>query len=247
MNSTSWLVSRPAPTRRLRVYCFAYAGGSAASFLPWQNMLPPEIEICAIQLPGRGVRFSEPPYVTMAPLIEKLATLIPAQDRLPFVFFGHSLGGLIAFELARYSLRHGLPLPRRLIVSGAEAPQHRPPPKGIHKLDGDALIAALREYNGTPPELLEHRELMALISPTLRADFALVENYQYQPGAPLDMPLTVFAGKQDSHIEPQQVECWAKESTGAFKVRWFEGDHFFLNSETDAVLAALQDEVASLL
>ncbi|WP_426105161.1 thioesterase II family protein [Massilia sp. TSP1-1-2] len=249
MQPTSrWLISRPHPfcQPRLRLYCFAYAGGSAAVFQPWQALLPPDVEVCAIQLPGRGIRFSETPCTSMPALLDQLSAAMAGQPPLPCVFFGHSLGGLIAFELARHRMARALPLPLRVIVSGAEAPRHRAPPKNLHAMPDAQLIAALREYKGTPEEVLDNRELMALLAPSIRADFALVEQYVYQDGKPLSMPLTVFAGKRDDHIVPENVQYWQKETSAAFRVQWFEGDHFFINSEREAVLACVKAELEDL-
>ncbi len=188
---------------------------------------------------------AEQPYRDMPLLIETLAQVIGAQNDLPFAFFGHSLGGLIAFELARYCKRHTRSMPERLIVSGCNAPQHRNISKALHDLPDDELLEALRGYNGTPRELLEHREFMAMVLPSIRADFALVDQYAYLPQIPLDIPITVLAGKRDDYGSAEQVDGWAKETSGGFKVKWFEGDHFFIHAERGAVLEFLNAELAN--
>lgn len=244
--SPSWIVRQSGPQRRLRLYCFSYAGGSAAAYLPWQSDLDPAIEVCAVQLPGRGARMAETPYSSLPALVAALGQVIRAGSALPFAFFGHSLGALVAFELARFCQRQALPTPEHLFVSGCEAPQYRSAPKNLHQLPHDELVASLRSYNGTPQEVLDHRELMELLLPTIRADFALVDNYRYQPGALLAMPLTVLAGRGDDHVEPGQVEQWRLETTAGCRVQWFDGDHFFINSQQRAVLSCVAADLAGL-
>lgn len=245
MHPTPWIIRQPGGARQLRMVCFSYAGGNAASFNAWQNLLNPAIEICPIQLPGRGMRFNEPGINSLSQVVEQLAQVIEPTDNIPFVFFGHSMGGLIAFELARYCKRHRLASPDHLFVSGCDAPRHRKPSRRLHELDDAALINALRDYNGTPREILDNRELMDLIIPAIRADFAMVETYRYDPGQPLDLPITVLAGKTDLHISPLQTEGWRQETTRRCAIKWFDGDHFFINSQRKAVLdclnAALSD------
>lgn len=249
MYSTSWLMREHAQApraRTLRLFCFSYAGGSAASYLPWQAAVDPSIEICAVQLPGRGARLAEQPYTSLPHLIEALAQVIGRESTLPFAFFGHSLGALVAYELARYCKRNDLPLPVRLFVSGCCAPQFRRESRQLHALDDDALIDVLRDYNGSPPEVLANRELMSMLLPTIRADFALVSNYQYRPSALLTHPITVLAGTRDAYDTREQVDGWGKETSGACKVHWFEGDHFFIQSERKAVLDCLNNELDEL-
>jgi surfactin synthase thioesterase subunit len=187
---------------------------------------------------------AETPYTSLPDLIASLAEVLANQDATPFAFFGHSLGGLVAFELARFCALYALPMPSKLIVSGTDAPQHRSPPKNLHKMADDELIEALGKYNGTPPEILQHRELMELVLPTIRADFAMAENYAYRVGPLLHIPITVYAGKSDDHIMPQQVANWQKETSGQCSVHWFEGDHFFINSERSLLYECLRAELS---
>lgn len=249
MHPTSWLVrdtGRPAVARTLRLFCFSYAGGSAANYLPWQAAVNPSIEICAIQLPGRGARLAEQPYTSLPHLIEALAQVIARESRMPFAFFGHSLGALLAFELARYCKRNYLPMPVHLFVSGCSAPQFRRPSRQMHELDDNAFIDVLRDYNGSPPEVLANTELMAFLLPTIRADFALVDNYIYRPSPLLTLPVSVLAGKRDDHDSPDGVNGWSRETANTCNVHWFEGDHFFIRSERDAVIDCLNLQLAEL-
>lgn len=226
------------------MYCFSYAGGSAAAYVPWQNALP-GVEICAVQLPGRGARFKETPYTSMPSLIRDLAGVIERQDdSLPHVFFGHSLGALVAFELVRHCRANGMRMPRKLIVSGANPPRWRNSLRMLHLLDDDGLIEELKGYNGTPMEILEDRELMALLLPTIRADFKIAETYQYTEATPLNMPITVFQGTSDDYICKEKIADWRLETTNTCNVHWFDGDHFFIDAKRDEVLATIKAELA---
>lgn len=169
-------------------------------------------------------------------VVAAVARVIALQGAVPYACFGHSLGALLAFEVARYKQQHGLAPARQLFVSGSAAPAARTGLAKLHLLPDAELIDALRSYNGTPAELLANRELMSLVLPTVRADFSLVENYAYRPSLRLPSPLTVLAGRGDEHVEPHLLESWRKETAGECRIEWFDGDHFFLDSQRDAVL-----------
>lgn len=247
VDRTKWLLSQPGAAPRMRLYCFSYAGGSAASYYPWQAKLAPAIEVCAIQLPGRGARFTEPPLRSLAVLVEVLAHVIDGDDGLPFAFFGHSLGGLVAFELARYCQRRGRAMPERLFVSGSTAPRSRALSRRLHELNDADLIAALRQYNGAPAEVLDEPELMALMLPTVRADFAMAADYEYRAGERLAIPLSVYGGDRDPHVRYEDLGRWQDETNEPITMHCFPGDHFFIQSAHEAVLAQLQIELAQLV
>ncbi len=242
-----WLICPPPGfgTRRLRLYCFPYSGGNAASFVPWQREIDPAIELCAIQLPGRGARFREPPCTSFSGLIDTLAEILVQKQAetppLPFAFYGHSLGALVAFELARHCCSKGLGqvLPQHLIVSGCNAPPLREKSKRLHELPDEELIDRLRDYNGTPAEILENRELMRLLLPAIRADFALGADYHFQEASPLPIPITALSGRRDAHVQPDGIRRWSALTALGYHEHWFEGDHFFINEERPSVLECL--------
>lgn len=244
MIPTPWLLGAAVAAPKLRLYCFSYAGGSAHAYASWQQALGPEIEVRAVQLPGRGARMGEAPYVDMAELVLALGDLLTRQDRTPFAFFGHSMGALVALELARFCARHAMAMPRHLVVSGCTAPAQRNSGRKLHTLSDDALIDALRDYDGSPPEVLAHRELMELLLPMIRADFQLIEQYTYRPGRQLAVPMTVLVGDSDAHATQESAPLWQNETTGRCTVHSFQGGHFFINTDRTAVLDCLK---ASLL
>lgn len=246
MKFDPWFVRQPDPARRFRLFCFSYAGGSAASFAQWQAELDPAIEVCAIQLPGRGGRFGETPCRSMPELVLRIAERVAGLRDLPFAFFGHSLGALLAFEVASYCDRHGLPMPEHLFASGCNAPQLRSPSRNLNLYSDANLISALQDYKGTPPDVLRNTELMTLLLPMVRADFSLAENYQYRARPQLGIPVSALAGMGDEYTTPEQVVGWQRETTGPFDVHWFEGDHFFLNTERRAVLDCIGAQLSDL-
>jgi surfactin synthase thioesterase subunit len=203
----------------------------------------PGIELVAVQLPGRGTRFHEPHRATLAEIVAALAQVIAREAALPFAFFGHSLGALIAFELARHLARLGQAQPRHLFVSGCQAPRYRSPSRGLHQMSDADLLEALKSYNGTPAEILQNAELMTILLPMIRADFALGERYVYPPAPALKVPMSILAGLKDDHDSAQQYEGWKEESSGKARLRWFNGDHFFIHSERATVLNCINQDL----
>lgn len=244
-----WLAGRePDPRAEFRLFCLPYAGGSAAVFRGWQEAAPAGMQVCPIELPGRGARYGEPPFHRVRPLVASLAgALDDAVDR-PFALFGHSMGALLVFELARTFRRRGSPEPVRLFVSGASAPDSPHPHPPLHSAPPEHLRRRLRELNGTPRELLENDELMELMLPVLLADFAVVETYEYQPEPPLAMPVSVFAGNADDSVPASTLPGWRKQTRSGSRLRVFDGGHFFLRKSSaevfDAVLTDLADHSA---
>jgi len=219
---------KPGPKTRLRLFCFPYAGAGALIFRTWSDSLPADVEVCPVQLPGRGTRMTERPFTQLSLLVEALAqALAPLLDG-PFAFFGHSLGALISFELARRIRRQYGLHPARLFVSAARAPQipHRGP--SIHTLPDKEFFMELRRLNGTPSELLGHEELMEIMLPILRADFALYETYLYSIEPPLNCPISAFGGLQDSKVSESDLGAWRAQTSVSFSLQMFPGDHFFL-------------------
>jgi medium-chain acyl-[acyl-carrier-protein] hydrolase len=239
-----WIYFRSRrPEARLRLFCFPYAGGGAPIFHSWPGELPQTIETCVIQLPGRGTRLMEKPYRRMDSLVTALAEAVePLLDK-PFAFFGHSMGAWIGFELAhRLRRRHKLE-PHHLFVSGASAPHLPQRDLPLHDLPEKEFVEALQHLNGTPKEVLENEELMRLMAPTLRADFALCETYVYAKRPRLGCPITAFGGLKDSRLGLSDIEAWREETTGTFNVKMFPGDHFFIHSAGKPFFTRLSKEL----
>lgn len=236
----SWVICpKPNPLATLRLFCFPYAGGSSFIFRRWSESLPSFVEVCAIELPGRGKQIQLPPFNKIQPLVDAIATIIyPYLDK-PFAFFGHSMGGLVSFELARLlRKRYGL-LPVNLFISGRRAPHIPDTDAPIHHLPELDFIEELRHLNGTPKEVLENVELMQLFLPILRADFAVLETYTYTSESSLECPITVFGGLQDSAVSCDVLQAWQEQTRADFNLHMFPGDHFFLNSSQSVLLKTL--------
>jgi surfactin synthase thioesterase subunit len=186
--------------------------------------------VCPVQLPGREGRLSELALKRMGDLVPAAARALLPYLGQPFAFFGHSMGALVAFELARHvRAEHGL-LPQHLFVSGHGAPHARERATAMHALSDREFTEKLREMQGTPEEVLQHEELRQLIMPVLRADFELCETYRYEPGQPLACPISALGGLQDPYVAREALEQWRRHTLARFEARTFPGDHFFLNS-----------------
>ncbi len=226
-------VTFPQPNQgaNLRLFCLPYAGGSSVIFRTWANHLPKSIEVCPIELPGRGSRFRETPFTRLDLLVEAIAlSILPYLDK-PFAFFGHSMSAVISFELTRLiNKKYGL-LPVHLLIAGRHAPQlsDRHPP--IHTLPEPDFIQGLCRYNGMPKQVLENTELMEVFLPILRADFAICETYKYLDKPPLSCPITAFGGILDSETSVEELEAWRNQTNNSFSLHLLPGDHFFIQSD----------------
>jgi medium-chain acyl-[acyl-carrier-protein] hydrolase len=228
--TSRWLSGyKPNPRAALRLFCFPYAGGAANIFHSWSQSLPSSVEVCPVQLPGRGNRLPEPAFTGLELLVETAAReLLPFFDK-PFAFFGHSMGAIISFELANRLRLEQRREPVHLFVSGRHAPQIPEDETPTYNLPEKDFLDELRRLKGTPAEVLEHAELMQLMLPVLRADFELIQTYRFAARPLLDCPITAFGGMEDTEVTRESLEAWREMTTGAFKLRMLPGDHFFLN------------------
>ncbi len=251
--SNPWfMVPSPRPQASLRLFCFAYAGGNANIFRSWADQLDEQIELIAIQLPGRGARFNEPLLDSMESILEQLRLVFKDQYHRPYAFFGHSMGASIAFELSRIIQQRAktdsdVLLPSRLIVSGRKGPsfveeQEREP---IHNLPKEEFINRLKNLNGTPQELLEHEDLMALMEPILRSDFKVIETWQHQEGELLKIPMSVYSGDEDEYLCPESLKAWQKETDQKCEFVSFSGDHFYLQSQEQNLVNQINKSLAT--
>jgi surfactin synthase thioesterase subunit len=237
-------VARARPS--LRLFCFSYAGAGGAVYRPFAIGLPDDVEVLAVQLPGRESRLREPPLRSMAALVDALATALAPQFERPFAFFGHSMGALVAFELARHLQARNSARPEHLLVSGRRAPHLPETDPAIHHLPEEAFIAEInRRYGGIPAELLEHRDLLDLLLPALRADMAAIETHRFAPGAKLACPISCFGGTHDPYARREQLVPWGEHTSAKHQLRQFEGAHFYFNDA--GVRRQLLAEVAAAL
>lgn len=246
-SSNRWFESLSTVRAPLRLFCFPYAGGSAHVFREWQRHLGPEIDVCLVHLPGRARRLSERPYTQVRPLVEDVAGAIRTEIRGPFAFYGHSMGGLISFELARELRRRNAALPMHLFISGCWAPSVANMHPPAFNLPEQELIAELKKLNGTPKEFFENPDLRQAILPMMRADFEITDMYEYLAEPPLACGINVYGGTQDERVRPQDLTQWKLETSADCKIQLFSGDHFFIhNNKTEFIPALRQDLLQTL-
>jgi medium-chain acyl-[acyl-carrier-protein] hydrolase len=247
-DDSRFMLFRPNPAARLRLFCLPYAGGGASVFGTWSNGLPQQVQACPIQLPGRENRLMEPPFTRLALLVQKLVGILQPYMDIPFAFFGHSMGGLICFELARELRRRHDPLPVHLFVSGRPAPQLLSQAAPMFRLPEPAFVSELRRrYNGIPDFVLQSEELTRLFLPTLRADVELIETYAYASEPPLACPITAFGGLQDSNVTRDTLAAWQDHTSSSFNLRMFPGSHFYLNESREILVRAISQELTPKL
>jgi medium-chain acyl-[acyl-carrier-protein] hydrolase len=239
--SNGWLTGRRTGAEaRFRLFCLPYAGGDSRIFAAWQAELPSWVEVCPVELPGRGALSALSPCTRSDELVERLLdALIPELDR-PFGLFGHSMGSLLAFELARRTRAMSHLPPCELLLASAHRAPHLPATEApIHDAADGEFLAGLRRLNGTPPAVLESRELMDLRMRTLRADFSLCETYVYSREPPLACAIIGLGGLRDRSVARAELTAWREHTAGAFLLRMFPGDHFFVRSARSLLLCEL--------
>jgi medium-chain acyl-[acyl-carrier-protein] hydrolase len=243
MTARGWFPFGAPADAAMRLFCLPYAGGGASTYRAW---LRPDaaLAICPVLPPGREARIRERAHTRLEDYVADLAqTIEPHLDR-PYALFGHSLGALAAFELARVLMRRGHRSPTHLFASGAAAPK-RPRLVPRHDLPQSDLIAELKRLGGTPAQVFEQPELLELVLPPLRADFGISSNYHYVAGPPLSCPITAFVGTSDPFAALTDVERWAEETTGRFRLHEISGDHFFLHAADAHLREIVRSEVLS--
>lgn len=251
-----------APASRTRapaiLFCLPYAGAGASAFHGWAAALGPDVDVRPVVLPGREGRIAEPPGFEVAELARVLAA---AADR-PYAIYGHSMGGRLGFEVARELRRAGGPLPLRLYLGGCRPPDPVPPGlglaghsfgvpgtpladplAGLSRATEGELVARLRRLGGLPEEVVAEPELLELLLPAIRADFAWLDGYRYQPEPPLPVPIAAFAGADDPVAAPFDMLAWAAHTTARFWLRTEPGDHFFLHRRRDGLAAVIRADL----
>lgn len=231
----------PRLDAKVRLFCFPYAGGSAAIFRHWSQRIP--FEIFAVEYPGRGSRISEPPATRLSMLIDQIVPAIGLYLDRPFAVFGHSMGAFVSFEVLRRLRAAGGPDPTGLVVSGCRAPTVRSKRKPAHALPEAEFIEELRSLGGTPDEVLADRGLLQLLLPALRADFEAAETYVRKTGPKISCPLFAYGGIRDPDVTREDVEAWRDECASSFRLRIFPGDHFFIHSAEADLLHALSRDL----
>lgn len=225
----------------VNLLCLPNAGASATMYMRWRSQLPAWVNLVPVELPGRGRRMAEPCVEDFEALVAQLCREHAASMRQPYALFGHSMGALLAYGIARHQQSRGADLPRILFASGTAGPSRRDTDRFARTTDAD-LIADLRRQDGTPEEVFDSPELLRMTLDTLGADYRLCHSFVYREGAPLPMPLEVMLGRQDD-IGADRVLAWQREAGTAFALHWFAGGHFYLRQQEAAVLQAILREL----
>ena len=229
---SSWLEPLcPLHKTSLRLLTFPHAGGSGQTYRSWQQQLGTEIGVCLAHLPGRGRRTGEPPVARLDHLVSALADAVSSQIQGPYAFFGHSMGAIVAFELARELRRRHQPLPKWLFVAGRRAPTVSTPEQLVQTLTKGDLIADLKRLKGTPAEVLERPDLLEVFLSVLKADIEVLDSYRYVPEAPLVCPIVVYGGREDHDVPIESLRPWAHQTSVGCSVKMLPGGHFFVSSE----------------
>ncbi|GAB1639950.1 thioesterase II family protein [Krasilnikovia sp. MM14-A1259] len=232
---------RPATTPSARLVCLPHAGGSAAYYLPLARALSPDVDVVAVQYPGRQDRRTEPAIDDLAVLADRVADVLGGPSDLPVSIFGHSMGASLGFEVVR-RLEAAGQRPVRLFASGRRAPSELRDEK-THTLGDDAILAEVRKLNGTNSMLLDDDELMRAALPALRADYKAAERYSAPAEAVVQADITVLTGDRDPKTTVAEAQAWARHTTGACDVHVFAGGHFFLSDEAAAVTKVLRSQL----
>lgn len=242
---TAWSVCfKPSPAARLNLVCFSYAGGGPNTYRTFPAHLPPEIEVHAVQLPGRAARLTEPTLSSIDTIADAVVPALAPLWTRPFAFFGHSMGAVVAFEVARRMRAKG---PVHLFASARVAP-HRPHPRApIHALPDRAFVDALRAMQGTPEEVLRDPELMALVAPALRADFKAIESYRCMSAEPLSCRISAFGGDADPDVTVDDLLAWQDHARDLVLVETVSGGHFYIDRDPAPVLRTVAQDLAPWL
>ncbi len=242
---SSWIIyPRPRPQARTRLFCFPYAGGGASAFRDWPEALPAEIELCLVQLPGREERLQEDAFTNLSSLADALLPALQPHLDKPFAFFGHSMGAMIAFEVARQLHKQHGPEPMHMLISSRSAPQIANPGTSLRFLPPLEFMETLQRLYGAVPDVIrQNAELQDVFLPILRADVTLLETHTYVPGEPLQCPISVFGGAQDQSITHDALAAWCEQTCASFTQHMFPGDHFYIHHARSALTSVIAREL----
>ncbi len=233
---------------KINLYCFPYAGVGASAYAGWAELVPEWIELFCFQPPGREQRFRERSLTTMSDVMAAVVPALAATIDRPYVFYGHSMGALVAYEGACKLRALGYPEPEYLFVGASRAPQLPWPHRPIRHLpDLEFLDEVNLRYGSVPAQVRDEAELRAIFVPALRGDFSIVETYQCAEARQLTCPISAFAGEQDQMVTKESVEVWGQRTTGRFQARDVRGSHLFLRTAPKQIHEAILQDLETAL
>lgn len=243
-DAAEWWDRRFALDRpRIRLFCFPFAGGSAAFYADWARYFVTGVELVPVQLPGRGALLARPPLHSVAAIADAAAAAIAATASVPAALYGHSMGAIVAFEVARRLQTCGC-APRHLFVSGRPGPRIQRPLRRVSDLPRAQFVTMLAGYGAADPEILGNRELLDLLLPMMRADFQAIEDYRYAPGPALRCPVTGWAGTDDPGVTAEWMRGWAEETAQPRGITELPGGHFFLREHAETICDGVHEALA---
>jgi medium-chain acyl-[acyl-carrier-protein] hydrolase len=241
-----WIKLSKGENDYFRVFCFPYSGATAQVFRPLTQLLPEGISIYSCELPGRGRRFGEEIPGTLTEIVEETFLSIKKIIDRPYVFFGHSLGGKIGYEMARYIRTHNHPLPKHLFVTGVRAPQVPKREKNTFDLPRNEFIEKIKEMGGTPEEIINNEEMLDIMVPILRKDFQIYETYRFTPDIPMPFPITAIGGIDDKFVTKEDLEQWSIHTSSLFDMHMLAGDHFFIHDNMNKIAQLITKAISSI-
>ncbi|MEV4616781.1 alpha/beta fold hydrolase [Kitasatospora sp. NPDC049258] len=234
----------PAPGSRVRLVCFPHAGGSASFYLPVSARFAPGADVICLQYPGRQDRRFEPCIDDIGTLADRITDELLTLDERPTVFFGHSMGAVLAFETAWRLEQKGTHAPRSVIASGRRAPSTSRV-ETVHDQSDAGVIAEVRLLGGTNPQLLGDDEILRMAMPAIRGDYRAIERYRCEPDRVVSCPITALTGDADPRTTLTEADAWRVHTTGAFQLKVLPGGHFFIAERQAEVNQVIAAELAS--
>jgi len=242
----AWIkITRENPQAKMRMFTFHYAGGARSMYRDWWKDLPHELEILSVQLPGREDRLNETPYRSFFPMIQSLSQSFKPYLDKPYIFFGHCMGGLTSFEVARQLRRTGLRLPEHMFISSFIGP-HIPRPERksiIFNIPEGMVDDFFVELGGTPQEVLDNLGLMTLARVVMDADLDLLRSYEYIEETPLDIPISTFGAVQDKLVIVEEIEEWRKQTSQNWDLTLYPGNHFYIQMHRPYLMRTLNQKI----
>ncbi len=233
----------PDTGSEINLFCLPFAGGNKYSYRLYNEQAPPFLKLIPLELPGRGARIREPLLTQVDAMVDDMFAQMKPHLHKPYAIYGHSMGAMLTYLITRRIVEEKLyNKPLHLFLTGCSGPSARDINQKRHLLPKNEFIAKLKEYGGSPDEILYDEGLMNFFEPILRADFKGIENYVYQEVAPMDIPMTVIIGT-DEPVTTESAEAWKLETSETFELHQFSGKHFFIFEHAGKIMRMITQEL----